>query len=107
LDGDGFGDGWVSGWIIFHDLVPDGGAKVSTDPLLRVQSPLAFIGSIMENGSSSSTKFVFSATGRLSLTTSKTLTFGGTKYASDVQRVVCVSLGGRARIAGDGNSACE
>lgn len=101
------GNGWVSGWIIFHDLGGDGD-KSTTDPLLRVQSPITNVNSIMEMGlSTSSTKFEFSPTGRLSLGASRGFQFGSaTQFATSAQRVVCVNLGGRARIAGDGSKSC-
>jgi type IV fimbrial biogenesis protein FimT len=100
------GNGWVSGWIVFHDLDNDG-AKAATEPLLRVQAPITSMDSVVEAGGSSSTSFRFTATGRmLNLNSATSLQFGGSKYTNDVQRVVCVNLGGRARIAGDGNSSC-
>ena len=100
-------NGWVSGWIIFHDVDGDGTRIASsTDPVLRVQSPITSMDSI--NAGGSSTKFRFTATGRLqNLSTSgTTLQFGGGSYANTVQRIVCVSIGGRARVAGDGLSSC-
>ena len=102
------GNGWVSGWIIFQDL-NNNGAKVSTEPLLRVQAPITAMDSIVEGGSSSSTKIRFTATGRLlNLSSGATqFQFGGGSYANEVQRVVCVNLSGRARIAGDGNTSCS
>ncbi|HEY5581091.1 MAG TPA: GspH/FimT family pseudopilin [Rhodoferax sp.] len=108
VDGDGLGDGWVSGWIIFVDL-NNTGTKTAAEPLLRVQGPTKSIGSIMErHGSNSSTKFRFTATGRLlNLSSATTLQFGGNPtFSNDVQRVVCVSLGGRARISGNGTTDC-
>ena len=49
----------------------------------------------------------FTATGRLSDTGSAAkLVFGGSKFATDLKRVVCVSAGGRGRIAGDGSASC-
>jgi type IV fimbrial biogenesis protein FimT len=107
--GDGSaGNGWVSGWIIFQDLNNNGG-KVAAEPLLRVQAPITSMNSIMETGGGgSSTKFRFTATGRLlNLNSATSLQFGGnTMFANDVQRVVCMSLGGRARIAGNGLASC-
>jgi type IV fimbrial biogenesis protein FimT len=109
--GSGFGpggNGWVSGWIIFQDLSNDGN-KSTNDPLLRVQAPIIAINSILGvlPDSSSTTTFNFTATGRLrNLTGVATMPFGGDgMFAKTVQRVVCVSLSGRARIAGDGNTA--
>ena len=105
------GNGWVSGWIIFQDLDNDGNKDNSSpiDPVLRVQAPLTSMDSIVEGGSSSSTKIRFTATGRLlNLSSGATqFQFGGGNYANEVQRKVCVNLGGRARIAGNGNSACS
>ena len=100
------GNGWVSGWIIFHDMDGDGTRiATSTDPVLRVQSPITSMDSIVEP---SSTKFRFTATGRLRSLSSAatTLQFGGGNYANTVQRVVCVNVGGRARVAGDGYASC-
>ena len=103
-------NGWVSGWIVFHDLDGDGTrTSTSTDPVLRVQSALTSLDSVVQTTGGSSTKFVFTATGRLKNLSSGlvTLQFGGGNYSNDLQRTVCVSLGGRGRIAGDGYSACS
>jgi type IV fimbrial biogenesis protein FimT len=101
------GNGWVSGWIIFHDLNNDG-IRIADEPLLRVQAPIIAINFIVGNPSSITT-FSFTATGRLrSLTGATKIDFGAaTMFAETAQRVVCVSLSGRARIAGDGSiSSC-
>jgi type IV fimbrial biogenesis protein FimT len=110
--GSGFGpdgNGWVSGWIIFHDL-NNSGTKGKDDPLLRVQAPIIAINSILATlpASLPSTTFSFTATGRLrSLTGVTTMPFGGDgMFAKTVQRVVCIGLSGRARIAGDGATSC-
>ena len=97
---------WVSGWIIFHDLNNDGDTSESgkaVAPLLRVQTPITAINSI---AGTSTEKFSFTATGRLrSLKGVTKMRFGGDSvFAKKVQRVVCVSLSGHARIAGDGNT---
>lgn len=101
--------GWASGWIIFHDLDPrtSGGNKGILDPLLRIQSPITTMNSITEAGGST-TKFRFTATGRLlSLGAPTNLQFGASPmFDSDIQRIVCVNLGGRARVAGAGGSTC-
>jgi type IV fimbrial biogenesis protein FimT len=95
--------GWQSGWIIFHDL-NNNSNKTATETLLRVQAPLAAIDSIAEAGPA--TKFQFSPTGRLGLTDTARLQFGGNKVPNDLQKVVCIGQSGRARITGDGNSTC-
>ena len=100
------GNGWVSGWIVFLDMNNDVD-KESGELLLRMQSPLSRMGSITESGGASSTKFRFTATGRLfDVSSATSLQFGGGEYASDLQRVLCVSPGGRARIAGNGAASC-
>ena len=99
------GRGWVSGWIVFLDANNDG--VIAAGDLLRVQSPIAKMDSIVENGGEASSIFRFTATGRLFNASSATsLQFGGSAYASDVQRILCVNPGGRARIAGNGASSC-
>ena len=100
------GSGWASGWIVFHDLNADG-LKDAADPLLRVQSSVAAIDSILEGGAGTPSTFRFTGTGRLfDLSSATKLTFGGSSYTADAQRVVCISFAGRARIAGDGASVC-
>lgn len=96
-------NGWVSGWIIFQDWDNDG-TQDSTEPLLRVQSPITSMDSIKEEGDTS-TRFRFTATGRLSIATTP-LTFGGSNYANDVKRLLCVNLGGRAQITPPGTTDC-
>ncbi len=100
------GNGWVTGWIIFHDL--NNNANMDADEtVLRVQSPLATINAISD-GNDLSSKFRFTATGRLRDSSSAaTLRFGADpEFASAAQRTVCVSSGGRARSAGDGSALC-
>jgi type IV fimbrial biogenesis protein FimT len=99
------GRGWVSGWIVYLDANNDG--VIDAGDLLRIQSPIAKLDSIVENGDDASSIFRFTATGRLFNASSATsLQFGGSDYASDVQRVLCVNPGGRARIAGNGAASC-
>ena len=95
--------GWQSGWIVFHDL-DDNGKKSAAEPLLRVQAPLTGIDFIAESSANSS--FKFTATGRINMSQMGRLQFGGGKTPNDLQRKVCVSQSGRARIAGDGTTSC-
>jgi type IV fimbrial biogenesis protein FimT len=93
--------GWESGWIIFHDLNSNS-QRTSTEPLLRAQAAITAINTISESGAA--TKFEFTATGRLKASGMTSIQFGSTPtFASAAQRTVCVSIGGRARIAGDGS----
>jgi len=108
--GTGSGVGWESGWIIFQNL-NNGSTRSADEPLLRVQGPLTSINTIAEPGAA--TVFKFTATGRLTTGALTHLTFGSPPmYATDAQRIVCVSVGGRARIALDsagvatGNASC-
>lgn len=97
--------GWVSGWIVYLDAHNDG--VIDSGDLLRIQAPIAGIDSIAENGGNASSIFRFTATGRLlDVSSATSLQFGGSAYAGDVQRVLCVSSGGRARIAGNGAASC-
>jgi type IV fimbrial biogenesis protein FimT len=98
--------GWADGWIVFFDKDGSGDWNAG-DTTLRVQSAIKGIDSIQESTAANATKFKFTATGRLQDNASAAkLQFGGSDYATELQRVVCVGLGGRARVAGDGASAC-
>ena len=97
--------GWVSGWIIFHDLNNDG-IKDSGEAVLRVQGPITSMDSIVDMDGTPEYMFPFTATGRLIPTFATTLKFGGGNYTNLEQRVVCVTLGGHARIAGNGDATC-
>lgn len=95
-------NGWVSGWLIFEDR--DGSlTRNAGDELLRVQSPITNLDSIVE---ASSTKFQFTALGRMKSVGSATSLQFGSGIPNTRQRIVCVNQSGRARIAGDGTSSC-
>lgn len=94
--------GWESGWIIFQDL-NNNLNYVSTEPLLRVQGPVTLVNTISESGAA--TKFQFSATGQLKPTAVTSILFGSNPpFPNTDQRTVCVSVGGRGRINGDGTT---
>ena len=100
------GRGWATGWFVFHDLNGDGD-KDANEPVLRVQGPMASIDTALETGGGgSSTKFVFRATGRLKSSGLTTIQFGGGTYQVSNRRVLCISIGGRVRVAGDGGASC-
>lgn len=103
-------NGWVSGWVIFQDVNNNADFNAG-EPLLRVQSRIASINTIVSSNSSS--KFEFTATGRMKTASSAaSLQFGSQdaanppSFSNANQRMVCVSIGGRARVVGDGNSSC-
>jgi type IV fimbrial biogenesis protein FimT len=100
------GNGWVSGWIIFQDLNNDGTIDAG-EPILRLQPAITSVDVMTEGANAPRAKAVFTATGRLQAVGS-VLSFqvGGGNFTNEQQRMVCLGLGGRARIAGDGNSAC-
>ncbi|WP_298928889.1 GspH/FimT family pseudopilin [uncultured Ramlibacter sp.] len=98
------GNGWVSGWIVFHDLNRDGD-KDANEPVLRVQAAITSVNSIVD--APASTKLNFVGSGRLNLGALASFQFGSTpQFANSEQRVLCVSRGGRVRIAGDGTAGC-
>jgi type IV fimbrial biogenesis protein FimT len=97
------GHGWADGWILFQDWNGNG-MQDADEPLLRVQTAIPSLDSILEAGDSA-TAFHFAATGRLPATTAQ-LRVGGSAFASDVQRLVCVDFGGRARVASAGAFDC-
>lgn len=95
--------GWASGWFVYHDLNNDGNHDAG-EPVLQVQAASPSIDSIEDSGSS--TKFRFTATGRLiDPAAAATMKFGHGP-ASDVRRIICVGAAGRARIAGNGAATC-
>jgi type IV fimbrial biogenesis protein FimT len=100
------GNGWVSGWFIFHDLDNDG-AWDAGERILRVQAASSSPDQILEDGAGSSTLFRFTATGRLlSSASATTMRFGSTANG-DARRTVCVGVSGRARVDSNGSAVCE
>jgi len=101
------GNGWVSGWLIFEDR-DNGGTYNTGDQLLRVQSPITTVNSIVEAGSSPSYKFRYYATGRFrSVSNATSIQVGAADdFDSSQQRVLCVASSGRGRVAGNGTASC-
>ena len=100
--GSGSTVGWESGWIVFQDLNNDGGYDAG-EPVLKVQGPITAVNTIAESGAA--TLFQFTATGRLKANGLTSILFGSNPpFANDAQRTVCVNIGGRASINGDGTT---
>lgn len=93
--------GWAAGWIVFHDLDGSGDWNAG-DTILRVQSALNGMDSVLEGVTTAATAFQFTATGRLQGAAATRLNFGGDQFDSTLKRVVCISPSGRARISEDG-----
>jgi type IV fimbrial biogenesis protein FimT len=98
-------NGWVSGWVVYVDQ--NGNSAIESTEVLRVQGPITSIDSISQLSGSTRNKLEFTATGRFTLSSTLSLQFGGNaNFSNETQRVVCVSVGGRARVAGDGYASC-
>lgn len=98
--------GWATGWVVFHDRDADDAFSAGDEPL-RVQAAMESIDAILEGTAADSTVFRFTATGRLAdIGSAATMNFGGSNFDTPLKRVVCVSAGGRARVAGDGSATC-
>lgn len=107
VDGDGLGDGWAGGWIVFEDRDGSGNRNGSDEPVLRAQASTPRIESIMDNNGTP-VRLRFTSTGRLrNLSSAAQLTFGGVNYTNAQQRVLCISVAGHVRIAGDGTTTCS
>lgn len=107
IDGDGLGDGWVGGWIVFEDQDGNGNRNGANETALRVQASIPRIESIMDNNGTPA-RLRFTSTGRLrNLSSAAQLTFGGVNYTNTQQRVLCISVAGHVRIAGDGTTTCS
>jgi type IV fimbrial biogenesis protein FimT len=101
------GNGWVSGWVIFQDLNNDGTIDAG-EAILRIQPAITSVDVMTENTTTPRAKAVFTATGRLQSVGSvlKFQVGGNPAFSNEQQRRICLGLGGRARIVGDGTSAC-
>ncbi len=99
-------NGWISGWIIFHDLDNDG-AWDSGERVLRVQAAMSSPDQIVEDGAASSTVFRFTGTGRLLSSAGATSMRFGSAANGTARRTVCVNAGGRARVDTNASAVCE
>ena len=92
---------WSSGWLIYENRDADIGSYDSkTDKLLLTQEALSGVDGIESQAS----RITFNASGRLHGAAAN-LVFG-TRFNKERQRLVCTSVMGRARVAGNGDSSC-
>ena len=103
------GDGWGRGWLIFVNRDLDAGNVYSAaggDTLLKAQGALSGTGGVAQVSGAAVTKFVFRPTGLLSAGASS-YTFNSSSLSTTQQRLVCISMQGRARILVDSFAACS
>lgn len=101
--------GWASGWLIFVNRDLDSGndfTASSGDTLLRVQGVFNDSGGIEKTSTPAVNKFVFRPTGLMSAGASS-FTFNSLSLASAQQKLICISMQGRARILADSFAACN
>jgi len=89
--------GWVSGWIIFEDRNRNGDYDDGTDQLVRVQSAIAGIGSMV--GGNDDQKIEFTAMGRPKNGAKTSYKIGAGDIAAERRRVVCLGTGGMGRVS--------
>jgi type IV fimbrial biogenesis protein FimT len=96
--------GWASGWIVFVD--GDGnGTRSQVETILRAQAQPRGVDAISTEGGTGPLRF--SGMGRLvSPDAPGTFRFGGEIFSPEQRRVVCLSISGRARNAGNGAVSC-
>ncbi|MCY1164612.1 type II secretion system protein H [compost metagenome] len=100
--------GWETGWLIFVNRDLDASNNYSSsgnDSLLRVQGVLADSGGILKTSGAAVNKFVFRPTGLLSAGAAS-FTFNSASLNGAQQKLVCISMQGRARILSDSNASC-
>ncbi len=101
-------NGWASGWIIFVNRDLDASNNFNSgagDSLLKVQGALTDSGGI-EKTTAGTVKFVFRPTGLMS-TGASAFTFNSASLTGSRQKLVCISMQGRARVLVDSFAACN
>jgi type IV fimbrial biogenesis protein FimT len=101
--------GWASGWLIFvnRDLDTSNNYDASAgDTLLRVQGIFKDSGGIDKTTTPAVNKFIFRPTGIMSAGASS-FAFNSSSLTSSQQKLVCISMQGRARILINSSSACN
>ena len=102
------GSGWARGWLIFVNRDLDAGNVYSSaggDILLKAQGALSGSGGVTQT-SGATDKFVFRSTGLLTSGLSS-FTFNSNSLDPRQQRLICVSMQGRARILATAAAACS
>lgn len=87
------GTAWAQGWIVFVDYTGDG-ALATNDSVLRVQGSFTKNGEITLDPAGT---LVFKPMGTLATWTAG-ITFASPSGVPSLSKVVCVGLGGRARV---------
>jgi type IV fimbrial biogenesis protein FimT len=102
-------NGWASGWIVFVNRDLDSSSdfnSASGDALLRAQGELVNSGGIVKTSGAAVNKFIFRPTGLMSAGASS-FTFNSISLTSNQQKLVCISMQGRARVLADSFAACS
>jgi type IV fimbrial biogenesis protein FimT len=100
------GASWKDGWIVFVDADGDGSLDAG-EQVLRVQDALSSIAS-MSSASPGSDRsfFVYQPTGMARAATQTFIITPTGDGASDLTRLVCVSIQGRALLRAAGTASC-
>lgn len=96
--------GWASGWIVFINRDNDGTFDAD-DILLRAQGPITNSGGIVSGGTGVIV-FRFRPTGLMSAGATE-MTFSTASGNNSLERRVCVSFVGRARLITDPSATCN
>lgn len=96
-------EGWATGWIIYVERGAASGFQ-SGDTLLRVQGAYRDSGGIVPTATMN--MFVFRPTGILSAGMSS-FTFNTASLTAARQKLVCISMQGRARILANSAASCN
>lgn len=101
--------GWASGWIVFVNRDLDASSNFNSaagDSLLKVQGEIVNSGGILKTTTPAVNRFIFRPTGLMSAGASS-FAFNSLSLDSQQQRLICISMQGRARILADASAACN
>ena len=95
--------GWATGWLVYENRDADM-TLGDADRLLRIQAPLNGIDAVIASNKRESCQFT--PLGRQQ-GAGGNIKFGSDNIDKTRQRLLCMAMTGRARIAGDGNASCS